>query len=79
MQFKALAEYFRPITIDTTAYLNQSITNGSKKILIEGAQAAMLDIDFGIVSLFLCAPTNVVMNFAEALSVFLSLLDNDQS
>ncbi|CAF3484871.1 unnamed protein product, partial [Rotaria socialis] len=47
-QFKQLAEYFRPITIDTTAYLNKLIIDGSKKILIEGAQATMLDIDFGI-------------------------------
>jgi adenylosuccinate synthase len=46
-QFKQLAEYFRPMTIDTIAYLNEAIIEGSKKILVEGANATMLDIDFG--------------------------------
>ena len=46
-QFKGLAEYFRPMIIDTIAYLNQSIVDGSKRILVEGANATMLDIDFG--------------------------------
>ncbi|CAF4430819.1 unnamed protein product, partial [Adineta steineri] len=45
-QFKKLAEYFRPMIIDTVAYLNQNILDGSKKILVEGANATMLDIDF---------------------------------
>jgi len=47
-QYKGLAEYFRPMIIDTIAYLNQAILDGSKKILVEGANATMLDIDFGI-------------------------------
>jgi adenylosuccinate synthase len=46
-QFKQLAEYFRPMTIDTIAYLNEAIVDGTKKILVEGANATMLDIDFG--------------------------------
>jgi adenylosuccinate synthase len=46
-QFKGLADYFRPMIIDTIAYLNQAILDGSKKILVEGANATMLDIDFG--------------------------------
>jgi adenylosuccinate synthase len=46
--FKQLADYFRPMTIDTIAYLNQAIIEGSKEILVEGANATMLDIDFGI-------------------------------
>lgn len=46
-QFKELAEYFRPLTIDTVSYLNEAILDGSKKILVEGANATMLDIDFG--------------------------------
>ena len=49
-QFKQLAEYFRPMTIDTIAYLNQAILDGSKRILVEGANATMLDIDFGKLS-----------------------------
>ncbi len=47
-QYKELAEYFRPMIIDTIAYLNQAILDGSKKILVEGANATMLDIDFGM-------------------------------
>lgn len=47
-QFKQLAEYFRPMTIDIIAYLNEAIIEGSKKILVEGANATMLDIDFGM-------------------------------
>lgn len=46
-QFQHLAEYFRPMIIDTIAYLNEAIIDGSKKILVEGANATMLDIDFG--------------------------------
>jgi adenylosuccinate synthase len=46
-QFRELADYFRPMIIDTVAYLNQAILEGSKKILVEGANATMLDIDFG--------------------------------
>jgi adenylosuccinate synthase len=46
-QFRELADYFRPMIIDTIAYLNQAILDGSKKILVEGANATMLDIDFG--------------------------------
>ena len=49
-QFRKLAEYFRPMTIDTVAYLNQHILDGSKRILVEGANATMLDIDFGTLS-----------------------------
>jgi adenylosuccinate synthase len=48
-QFKEMAEFFRPMTIDTIAYLNQTIVDGSKKILVEGANATMLDIDFGMI------------------------------
>ena len=46
-QFQQLAEYFRPMTVDTIAYLNEAIVDGTKKILVEGANATMLDIDFG--------------------------------
>ena len=46
-RFKELAEYFRPMTIDTISYLNDVIVDGKKKILVEGANATMLDIDFG--------------------------------
>jgi adenylosuccinate synthase len=38
------------MTIDTIAYLNEAIIDGSKTILVEGANATMLDIDFGMFS-----------------------------
>ena len=57
-QFRKLAEYFRPMTIDTIAYLNQHILDGSKRILVEGANATMLDIDFGTLANALGTPSN---------------------
>jgi len=41
-----LGERLRPFVIDSAAYLNGLIRNG-KSILIEGAQATLLDIDHG--------------------------------
>ncbi len=41
------AEEIRPCVTDTVYFLNKSIKEG-KAILIEGANATMLDIDFGI-------------------------------
>jgi adenylosuccinate synthase len=39
-------EFLRPYVIDTSLYLHSNLING-KKLLIEGAQATMLDIDHG--------------------------------
>ena len=36
------------MTVDTINYLNQTIVEGSKKVLVEGANATMLDIDLGM-------------------------------
>jgi len=44
--YKSIAPRVNEITIDTIALTNQQFENG-KKILVEGANAAMLDIDFG--------------------------------
>jgi len=44
--YKAYAEQIRPLVTDTVSYLHEAIKE-SKKILVEGANAAMLDIDFG--------------------------------
>ena len=44
--FKAFAERLRPMVKDTVVVLNESLRSG-KKILIEGANATMLDLDFG--------------------------------
>lgn len=42
-----LADEIRPCIVDTILYLNEQLQDPSKRILIEGANAALLDIDFG--------------------------------
>ena len=41
-----LAERLRPYVTDTTAFLQQAIQSG-KRLLFEGAQGSLLDIDHG--------------------------------
>ncbi|MCC3376810.1 adenylosuccinate synthase [Cohnella sp. REN36] len=45
-QYLALAEKLRPLVTDTSVVLNDAIDDG-KKVLFEGAQGVMLDIDQG--------------------------------
>ncbi|KAJ8932682.1 hypothetical protein NQ318_020331 [Aromia moschata] len=45
-RYKEYAEKIRPYVYDTVSYLDKAVRTG-KKILVEGANAAMLDIDFG--------------------------------
>lgn len=45
-RYKELAERVRPYVIDTIPYLHEQIKAG-KRVLVEGANALMLDIDFG--------------------------------
>ncbi|MCY4595171.1 MAG: adenylosuccinate synthase [Bryobacterales bacterium] len=45
-EYLECAERLRPFVTDTAKYLNDSIKQG-KRLLFEGAQATMLDIDFG--------------------------------
>ncbi len=45
-EISTLAERMRPFVTDTTRFLNQAIKSG-KRILLEGAQATLLDIDHG--------------------------------
>jgi adenylosuccinate synthase len=45
-RYKVFAERLRPLVIETVSYLHSMIGDG-KQILVEGANAAMLDIDFG--------------------------------
>lgn len=45
-RYKTYAEEIRPLVVETVSFLHQSIQDG-KHILVEGANAAMLDIDFG--------------------------------
>lgn len=45
-KYKEYAEQVRPFVVETISYLNGAIKAG-KMVLVEGANAAMLDIDFG--------------------------------
>ncbi len=42
-----LSKYFTPMIIDTITYINNAIKNG-RRVLVEGAQACLLDVDFGV-------------------------------
>ncbi|PCH37653.1 Adenylosuccinate synthetase [Wolfiporia cocos MD-104 SS10] len=46
VRYKALAERLRPYVIDSVVYVHQALAQG-KKLLAEGANALMLDLDFG--------------------------------
>ncbi|KAF5390658.1 hypothetical protein D9757_002766 [Collybiopsis confluens] len=45
-RYKALAERLRPFVTDGIVYIHQALASG-KKVLVEGANALMLDIDYG--------------------------------
>eukprot|EP00899_Mesostigma_viride_P000861 jgi/Mesvir1/10776/Mv13836-RA.1 len=45
-EYAALAERFRPYVVDSVTYINDAVKAG-KKVLVEGANATMLDLDFG--------------------------------
>nr|CAH7746240.1 unnamed protein product [Callosobruchus chinensis] len=45
-RYKEFAEKIRPLVFDTVCFLDKTLRSG-KKVLVEGANAAMLDIDFG--------------------------------
>ena len=45
-EYQGYAERLRPYVCDTIALLNEELAKG-KKILFEGAQATMLDVDYG--------------------------------
>ncbi|KAJ1974243.1 Adenylosuccinate synthase [Dimargaris verticillata] len=45
-KYKALAEKLKPMVVDSVAYMNTALNRG-QAILIEGANALLLDIDFG--------------------------------
>jgi len=45
-RYKGLAERLRPFVIDSVVYMHQALSTG-KRILVEGANALMLDIDYG--------------------------------
>lgn len=41
------AERLRPLVTDGVYFMHKALTGPTKKILVEGANAALLDIDFG--------------------------------
>lgn len=43
---QTLAERLRPYVIDSVTYIHKAIASG-KRVLVEGANAVMLDLDFG--------------------------------
>ncbi|KAF8633460.1 hypothetical protein AX15_001420 [Amanita polypyramis BW_CC] len=45
-RYKALANRLRPFVIDSVSYIHSALSS-QKRILVEGANALMLDIDFG--------------------------------
>ncbi len=45
-RYKQFAEQIRPMVIESISFLHKALADG-KKVLVEGANAAMLDIDFG--------------------------------
>lgn len=45
-RYKKYAERIRPLVSETVSFLDRALREG-KKVLVEGANAAMLDIDFG--------------------------------
>lgn len=45
-EYEKYAEYLRPFVKDTVLFLHKAISE-NKKVLCEGAQATLLDIDFG--------------------------------
>uniref|UniRef100_A0A673B6E6 Adenylosuccinate synthetase n=1 Tax=Sphaeramia orbicularis TaxID=375764 RepID=A0A673B6E6_9TELE len=46
-QLKIYAEKLRPLVTDGVYFMHKALTGPSKRILVEGANAALLDIDFG--------------------------------
>jgi len=46
IRYKTLAERLRPYVVDSVVYIHKALAEG-KKVLVEGANALMLDIDFG--------------------------------
>ena len=45
-KYSILADYFRPRIVNTSRLVNRAVSSG-KSVLFEGAQGALLDVDFG--------------------------------
>lgn len=58
VRYKALADRLRPYVIDSLIYIHNAISSG-KRVLVEGANALMLDIDFGTYPFVTSSSTSV--------------------
>ena len=47
-KLKTVKDKIAPMVIDTITYVNSAVLNDGKRILVEGAQAGLLDVDFGL-------------------------------
>lgn len=45
-RYRVLAERIRPLVVESVSYIHKKLAEG-KRVLVEGANAGMLDIDFG--------------------------------
>ncbi|XP_038072076.1 adenylosuccinate synthetase isozyme 1 A-like [Patiria miniata] len=46
-RYEEFAEKLRPMVVDTVYFMYKSLQDPTKKVVVEGANATMLDIDFG--------------------------------
>ncbi|EDR01747.1 uncharacterized protein LACBIDRAFT_333008 [Laccaria bicolor S238N-H82] len=58
LRYKVLAERLRPCVIDCVVYIHHAISSG-KRVLVEGANALMLDLDFGTYPFVTSSSTSV--------------------
>jgi len=57
-RYKSLAERLRPYVVDSVVYMHKAIAAG-KRVLVEGANALMLDLDFGTYPFVTSSSTSV--------------------
>ncbi|KAL9715469.1 Adenylosuccinate synthase [Leucoagaricus gongylophorus] len=57
-RYKGLAERLRPYVVDSVVYMHKAIATG-KRVLVEGANALMLDLDFGTYPFVTSSSTSV--------------------
>lgn len=70
-RYEEYAEKVRPLVTETVHFLNKSMREG-RTILVEGANAAMLDIDFGKLNVYYSEIEILLVDF-----VFLSVLSKN--
>jgi adenylosuccinate synthase len=58
LRYKALAEKLKPYVIDSIAYIHSAMKSG-KRVLVEGANALMLDLDLGTYPYVTSSPASI--------------------